>query len=67
MVNTKNPLDPSDAIALGPNGPVTVIKSMEGQYNEPGLPKPPAGYGRVIGFVDSVDGDDAGPESPDEF
>lgn len=49
-----------------PMGKTTVIKTMEGQYNEPGLPKPPAGYGRVVGFTDSVDGDDFGPESRDE-
>lgn len=46
--------------------PVHTIKSAEGQYNEPGLPTPPAGYGRKIGFTDSVDGDDMGPESRDE-
>jgi hypothetical protein len=45
---------------------ITTIKTAEGAYNEPGLPKPPAGYGKVIGFVDSVDGDDMGPESRDE-
>ncbi len=50
-----------------PMGTTTVIKTAEGTYNEPGLPKPPAGYGRVVGFTDSVDGDDMGPESKDEY
>jgi hypothetical protein len=45
---------------------VRTIKSADGTYNEPGLPSPPAGYGRKVGFVDSVDGDDEGPESRDE-
>lgn len=37
------------------------------EYNEPGLPKPPAGWGKKIGFTDAVDGDDEGPESRDEY
>lgn len=45
---------------------IVIQKSMEGVYNSPGLPKPPAGYGKVIGFTDRVDGDDEGPEAPDE-
>jgi hypothetical protein len=60
-----NPLDPSDQSAMEPytvTPPLTTATS----YNIKGMPTPPAGWGKVIGFVDSVDGDDEGPESPDE-
>ena len=66
MINIKNPNDPSDAQALGPSGGMTVLKTAT-EYKEPGLPKPPAGWGKVVGFTDSVDGDDEGPESKDEY
>jgi len=46
--------------------PKQEVCSTDTSYNKPGMPKPPAGWGRTIGFVDSVDGDDAGPESPDQ-
>jgi hypothetical protein len=46
MVSTKNPLDPSDTIALGPNGPITVLQSQT-EYHRPGLPTPPAGWGKT--------------------
>lgn len=61
----KNPLDPSsdEEMKYHVTGPVYKTATS---YNEPGLPTPPAGYGRVIGFTDSVDGDDEGPESRDE-
>ena len=59
-----NPLDPSTEVM--PHAVAPVYKTAT-SYNEPGLPTPPAGYGRVIGFTDSVDGDDAGPESRDEY
>ena len=66
MINIKNPNDNTDPEALGPSGGMHVIKTAT-QYNEPGLPTPPAGWGRVVGFTDSVDGDDEGPESKDEY
>ncbi len=45
----RNPNDiMTDDKALGPMGPMVVQKTMEGTYNEPGLPKPPAGYGKVL-------------------
>ena len=49
-----------------PNPDLHVLTTAEGTYNKPGLPNPPAGYGKKIGFTDSKDGDDEGPESPDE-
>ena len=58
--------DPSDMKAMEPYVLGTVTKTAT-SYNQPGLPKPPAGWGKVIGFTDSVDGDDEGPESPDEL
>jgi len=61
-----NPLDPSDQKAMEPYQILTPCKTTT-SYNEPGLPKPPAGWGRVVGFTDSVDGDDAGPEAKDEY
>ena len=45
MKNTGSQFEPSDASALAPVTVTTPIKTMEGGYNEPGLPKPPAGYG----------------------
>lgn len=45
----RNPNDIlTDDAALGPVGPAVVQKTMEGTYNMPGLPNPPAGYGRVL-------------------
>lgn len=61
----RNPNDPTDDAAMGPSGPIVVLQSQT-EYHRPGLPKPPAGWGKVIGFIDSVDGDDEGPEAPDE-
>jgi len=67
MVNIRNQNDiMTDAIALGPQGCFVQMKSST-SYNETGLPPPPAGWGRVIGFTDSVDNDDEGPESRDEL
>lgn len=37
--------DPTDADAKGPLKITAPMKTMEGGYNMPGLPKPPAGYG----------------------
>lgn len=44
----KNPLDPSDPIALGKCVEVPPIKTTT-SYNEPGLPTPPAGWGKTLG------------------
>ena len=65
-MNIKNPNDPTDPSAMGPMGPMIVQKTST-SYNQPGLPKPPAGWGKVYGFVDTVDADDEGPESKDEY
>jgi hypothetical protein len=46
--------DPTDARAMGPLKVNAPIKTMEGGYNEPGLPKPPAGYGSKLGFEPNV-------------
>jgi len=43
------------------------VDSTSTSYNKPGLPTPPAGWGKVITMTDSVDGDDEGPESRDEY
>ena len=56
----------TDDIALGPSQMAPVTKSAT-TYNQPGLPKPPAGWGRVIGFKDTFDSDDEGPESLDQL
>lgn len=64
--NYKNPLEVSDDRALAQCIQTPPIKTTT-SYNEPGLPKPPAGWGKVVGFKDSVDGDDEGPESKDEY
>jgi hypothetical protein len=66
-MNIRNLNDNSDDIALGPVGPMVVQKSADGVYNSPGMPAPPAGWGRVVGFTDPVDNDDEGPESKDEY
>lgn len=62
----KNPNDPTDPQALGPSGGIKTIKTPT-SYNEPGLPTPPAGWGKVVGFKDTVDNDDEGPHSPDQY
>lgn len=51
MINIRNPNDNSDPIALGPSGGMHVIKTST-EYNEPGLPKPPAGWGKTLGVMD---------------
>ncbi len=56
----------TEAIVAEYGLPVKVIKSNTA-YNEPGLPSPPAGWGKVASLTDSVDGDDEGPESRDEY
>lgn len=66
MINIRNPNDNSDAIALGPTGGM-IVESTPTAYNKPGIPAPPAGWGKVVTMVDSVDGDDEGPESKDEY
>lgn len=55
----------TEAIVAEYGLPINVIKSTT-EYNEPGLPTPPAGWGKVVGFTDAVDGDDEGPEAKDE-
>lgn len=60
-----NPLDPSDQSAMEPYKVVPPSKTAT-SYNEPGLPPPPAGWGKVVTMVDTVDSDDEGPESPDQ-
>ena len=45
----RNPNDiMTDEAALGPMGPMVTIKTADGTYNEPGLPTPPAGYGKKL-------------------
>lgn len=44
-MNIKNPNDPTDPQALGPSGGMKTIKTTT-SYNEPGLPTPPAGWGK---------------------
>lgn len=44
----KSKVDPTDAIAVGPSKMVAPTKTAT-SYNEPGLPTPPAGWGRNIG------------------
>lgn len=39
--------DPTDAAARGPLKITAPQKTMEGGYNMPGLPTPPAGYGKT--------------------
>lgn len=51
MINIRNPNDNSDAEALGPTGGMTV-QSTPSQYSKSGLPKPPAGWGKVLGVMD---------------
>lgn len=58
----RNPNDIlTDDAALGPMGPMVVQTTMEGTYNMPGLPKPPAGYGRKL----SIDEESMEPMYPD--
>lgn len=61
-----NPLDPSNPTYMELSQIAPVHKTAT-SYNEPGLKPPPAGWGRVLPLTDSVDGDDEGPESPDEY
>ena len=61
-----NPLDPSDQSAMEPYVMAPVYKTAT-SYSQPGLPKPPGGWGKVPSMKDLVDGDDEGPESPDEY
>lgn len=66
-MNIRNPNDiMTDAVALGPSQMGDAISSFS-SYNKPGLPKPPAGWGKVIGLKDTFDSDDEGPESPDQL
>lgn len=32
-----------------PKESITVMKSADGVYNKPGMPKPPAGWGKKLG------------------
>lgn len=56
----------SDPAAISPHQFADDISSAT-TYNKPGLPKPPAGWGVVPPMTDSVDTDDEGPESKDEY
>lgn len=49
MIDIKNPNDPTDADALGPSGGMIVVKTPT-EYKEPGLPTPPAGWGKDLGM-----------------
>lgn len=51
MINIRNPNDNTDASAMGPSGGMHVMKTAT-SYSEPGLPKPPAGWGRKLGVMD---------------
>ncbi len=50
----RNPNDMTSDMALGPHKTMPPTKTMEGTYNEPGLPKPPAGYGRVLSLSEEA-------------
>lgn len=56
--------DPSDPAAFEPISKQVVIKSTTA-YNEPGLPKPPAGWGKVLGYGEAQMERDEGESSPD--
>lgn len=45
----KNPNDCTDDSAMVPVAAMIDKKSATGVYNESGLPKPPAGYGKQLG------------------
>jgi hypothetical protein len=46
----------TDAAALGPSQMGQTLKSVT-SYNEPGLPAPPAGWNKKLGYINT----DAGP------
>lgn len=45
----KSPIDPTDDAAIGPSQTIAPTKTAT-SYSEPGLPSPPAGWGKVIGY-----------------
>lgn len=53
-MNKGSQYDPTDAAARGPLKVNAPMKTMEGGYNMPGLPTPPAGYGKQMGFEPRV-------------
>lgn len=58
MINIRNKNDiMTDDAALGPSQMGVALKSAT-TYNQPGLPKPPGGWGKKLGFGDE-------PRSPD--
>jgi len=56
----------SDAGAISPHQFADTISTAT-TYNKPGLPKPPGGWNYVPPMSDSVDTDDEGPESRDQY
>lgn len=60
----KNENDPTDGEAVGPYKIVAPIKTTT-SYNEPGLPKSPAGWGKVLGYSEAQMERDEGEKSPD--
>lgn len=53
MTNIRNKNDiMTDASALGPSQNAPVLKTAT-SYNEPGLPKPPAGWGKKLSSMGS--------------
>lgn len=63
-MSIKNPNDPTEGIALGPSVIVTPNKTAT-SYNEPGLPRPPAGWGKVLGYSEAQSERDESEKSPD--
>lgn len=61
MIRNKNDITTDDA-ALGPSGPMKVIKSQTA-YNEPGLPTPPQGWGRKLGIQDTESSELLAPDT----
>lgn len=59
-IRNENDITTADAY-LGPTQMGKVNKTAT-TYNEPGLPKPPGGWGKKLGFT----GFDEGPRSRDE-
>lgn len=50
MTNIRNKNDFTDAAAMGPYKVVPPTKTAS-SYNEPGLPTPPEGWGKSLGFT----------------
>lgn len=63
-MNIKNLNDPTTPAALGPYVIVPPLKTAT-SYNEPGLPTPPAGWGKVLGYSEAQSEKDESESSPD--